>query len=516
MSDELYNELLSKGFYPERKFQDDGYTKLLYIKNNAVENVRLTKEGNFNVPNIAIDNQNQSIKDVSTGTRVHLGYELPADWVCTGNVTPTIALRDEGYGINRSIKLTFKYLSLSTQLVTTETFNLLGVGTLDTLINNNANLVAFLSSKQLQITYSDFVITFNNVSDEYTYQIEILQVNGSRTIQLDVESANQNTSYVEVANNTIHFCLSETIPLFKKETVPVNLFVNFTDISYSPTLDRYVALGSDFGIITGGQPVVLYKDGNQPWQYLFRGQGVQTTMTRLTWADDKFVAFFRNDIHISQDGVNWTTYPAMFNSTNVPGNPSSVTIEDITYVAGYFYAAVRTTTTQWYTYRSTNALTWTLHKIYVAGERQTNWYASENEYIIHTFGINPTSAKRYVNGVMANLWPVTEVQGSYRNGRYLAAYKSGTNWRACVTTVPEYVIEVFRATVASPVLMMLAGMNSMLAANGNYIYRSSDEGYTWEDLRPLVGSTNGTVKIRYLKDKYWLVGTSNLLMSVAD
>lgn len=87
---------------------------------------------------------------------------------------------------------------------------------------------------------------------------------------------------------------------------------------------------------------------------------------------------------------------------------------------------------------------------------------------------------------------------------------------APICTTPEYVIEVFRATVASSVLMMLAGMNSMLGASGYYIYRSNGEGYTWEDLRPLVGSTNGTVKIRYLKDKYWLVGTSNLLMSVAN
>ena len=73
MSDELYNELIAKGYLPELRFRDDAYTKLLYVKNNATQNVRLTKEGEFNVPVFQLDEQNETLKAVIGGTRVHLG-----------------------------------------------------------------------------------------------------------------------------------------------------------------------------------------------------------------------------------------------------------------------------------------------------------------------------------------------------------------------------------------------------------------------------------------------------------
>lgn len=73
MADELYNELLAKGFLPELKFRNDNHTKLLYVKNQSVDSTRISKLGDLNVPVFQLDEQNETLKAVTGGTRVHLG-----------------------------------------------------------------------------------------------------------------------------------------------------------------------------------------------------------------------------------------------------------------------------------------------------------------------------------------------------------------------------------------------------------------------------------------------------------
>lgn len=73
MSDELYNELIAKGYLPELRFRDDTYTKLLYVKNLNDGDLRVSKKGQFNVPVFQLDEQNETLKAVIGGTRVHLG-----------------------------------------------------------------------------------------------------------------------------------------------------------------------------------------------------------------------------------------------------------------------------------------------------------------------------------------------------------------------------------------------------------------------------------------------------------
>ena len=57
MSNELYDELIAKGYLPELKFRNDAYTKLLYVKNLNEDSVRVSNVGNFNVPTFPILNQ---------------------------------------------------------------------------------------------------------------------------------------------------------------------------------------------------------------------------------------------------------------------------------------------------------------------------------------------------------------------------------------------------------------------------------------------------------------------------
>lgn len=67
----LYDELVEKGFSPVLNFKNDGYTKILHIENFGVD-VRLSELGQVSIPKITLENQNETLKNITGGVRVHL------------------------------------------------------------------------------------------------------------------------------------------------------------------------------------------------------------------------------------------------------------------------------------------------------------------------------------------------------------------------------------------------------------------------------------------------------------
>lgn len=331
-----------------------------------------------------------------------------------------------------------------------------------------------------------------------------------------VSETSGNPTFDMVGSNTLSFCLSPPPSFVKVATLPPEINCTFVDIAYSPDVDTYVVSGTDFAFNVSGQNILLYKQGNGPWQYVLKGTDVPSTLSHLAWGNGIFVSAFRGHINTSTDGINWTTYANKFSSANVPNNPSSVTVENITFVNGYFYISLRTTTTQYYTYRSVDGVTWTLHQIYIAGERHVNWYAADNDYVIYSMGINPTSAKRYVNFVQTSIYPFLQVYGGYRSGRYVTAYKRTTDWGITVTATPVFSAANMLSMVNVTIPKIAVGEETIFIGYATTPLLSIEEGVSWINLTTYFPPSFSVGNCRFINGEYWVVGTSHTLLSIAD
>lgn len=69
----LQDELTAAGFTPQIAFKNDGYAKVLYLKNSQNQDIRLTISNGAYNPTVKLAHQNLTFKRISSGTmRVHL------------------------------------------------------------------------------------------------------------------------------------------------------------------------------------------------------------------------------------------------------------------------------------------------------------------------------------------------------------------------------------------------------------------------------------------------------------
>lgn len=205
MADELYNELIAKGFLPELKFRNDNYTKLLYVKNIGQDATRVSKLGNLNVPLIELVEQNKTLKAVTGGTRVHLApaSEVPVGpWPCIGNSTITARFYDDTNLIDsRDFEVT---ISDGTNV---RSFMISGVGYISDLMLNDPIMGPYLIDEDFVVNAdSEGEFSFTNMNGNVGYQIEIKQLTGN--LEIGIYEWDDNTSVHLVNPSTVRFCVT--------------------------------------------------------------------------------------------------------------------------------------------------------------------------------------------------------------------------------------------------------------------------------------------------------------------
>lgn len=211
MSNELYDELIAKGYLPELKFRSDAYTKLLYVKNLNEESVRVSNVGNFNVPTFPIANQNQTMKSISGGTRVHLGISDESEfWSCTGYVTNEVAFRYDNSELTREFQINVRSGPNSREFLCS------GNGWLGGIFNSNPDFTNFLAAMDVSINYdSDDTTWFFNQNLNQAFQFEIISLNlPDHGISWETQP---NTSIYGVDGSIVRFCLSQAVPYISCE-----------------------------------------------------------------------------------------------------------------------------------------------------------------------------------------------------------------------------------------------------------------------------------------------------------
>ncbi len=216
MANELYDELISKGYLPELKFRNDNYTKLLYVKNLSQNDVRISKKGQFNLPLVSLDNQNETMKNIAGGTRVHLGYTANSDgWVCAGIPTTTANVLDGPDETLRNFTITFN------DGQSTDIFEVSGVYHFSYMVDDNPELLQYLIDNKIEFqVLSALHLSFVNRNDSKQFQVEI-KLNTSGT-PIGGVLGQENTSVVQVDDKTLRFCLA-------------NSNCTATDVEWAPT-----------------------------------------------------------------------------------------------------------------------------------------------------------------------------------------------------------------------------------------------------------------------------------------
>lgn len=253
MSDELYNELIAKGYLPELRFRNDAYTKLLYVKNFNDGDLRISKKGQFNVPTFPLLEQNETLKAIAGGTRVHLGPtdEDPGEgpWSCTGNVTNTLTL-ESGYSeATRYFRITVSHPNDS------RTYECSGSGFLGAVLLSNSSFAMYLDRCNIKLNWDSGQGNYFYNQDEVTdYQIEILEVTAAGVPrESDIYWPEQeNTSFVYVPNYAVRFCLAhkqQVLPVISCADASTNISFRFNIFNIDEFFVDGVSYGDDWSLM---------------------------------------------------------------------------------------------------------------------------------------------------------------------------------------------------------------------------------------------------------------------------